>query len=63
MRAKLIIACGGLLLVAAALSQTATADNLLVDPNFTGNPPLNTDANVLASPFITGQWGARTARR
>ena len=57
-RTNLIIASAGLLLAIVSSTPSATAANLLVDPEFDGTPALNTLTNVFGPPFLLGQWGA-----
>ena len=60
-RTNLIIVSAGLLLAIA--SATPSAEAQLVDPDFNGTPPLNTDTYVLQNPFNAGLWGAQDGAR
>jgi hypothetical protein len=60
-RTNFIITSAGLLLAIASATPSAVASNLLVDPGFTGVPPLISDVVVIGPPIVTGQWGAENA--
>ena len=61
-RTDLMIASAGLLLAVASATQSVEASNLLIDPGFTGVPPLTSDVVVvIGPPSVTGQWGAENA--